>query len=629
MPHSELRVDNCLIVGHGVQQGLTHAEPMKAVLNRNTFLGTHSTTVSLFPGKKIDPPLGEKAPRPIQVETSANIFGGPVKFAQYPFYLAKEKPLSADEAVRLLTQLVGWRESQNLYLVPEDSDLLWLTMEAPPGQFNRLSPTVPVRTLADWKSFWGLAELDSQRGKARFQGGDLVAKASRTPEQVTPADFRLRPDSAGYRAGKDGKDLGADVDLVGPGPGYEKWQKTPEYQQWLRETGQVNTQAFLLLGAKGEVGKYDTLADAVERASDGDTIEVRGNGPFVSQPIEIRKNALVIRAGEGYRPVIRLSPEGAQANAPLLTTFAPLVLEGLELQRESPPKTPANVQHFVLSGKASLHVANCRFVVPRLTCIWVVDSPHCVVRNCEFLGIDAVALGGRHPPAGGSWILDNCVSATGSTLYYFYQHRDLRDASIQFTRNSAVAKFGVRLFVTRMPTFPEAGPAVQPSRLEISESLLNADKVLRFNQPQPPPLPFAEAETLLARLLNWQGRGNLYGNNLLEWCVGGKPMPPHGPQSLAEWKEFWKSSETGSLQGQVRFRGGDLLSRVATAPENITPADFRLRADSAGYRAGKNKQDLGADVGLVGPGPAYQRWKKTPEYQEWLKDAEQAVARKP
>jgi hypothetical protein len=38
-----------------------------------------------------------------------------------------------------------------------------------------------------------------------------------------------RPDSAGYRAGKDGKDgkdLGADVDL------------TPEYEVWLEDTGQ-------------------------------------------------------------------------------------------------------------------------------------------------------------------------------------------------------------------------------------------------------------------------------------------------------------------------------------------------------------------------------------------------------
>jgi hypothetical protein len=52
-----------------------------------------------------------------------------------------------------------------------------------------------------------------------------------------PDDFRLREGSPGYRAGADGKDLGADVDLVGPGPAYERWKKTAEYQEWLKETG--------------------------------------------------------------------------------------------------------------------------------------------------------------------------------------------------------------------------------------------------------------------------------------------------------------------------------------------------------------------------------------------------------
>ena len=29
------------------------------------------------------------------------------------------------------------------------------------------------------------------------------------------------------------------MDLVGPGPAYERWKKTADYQQWLKETGQV------------------------------------------------------------------------------------------------------------------------------------------------------------------------------------------------------------------------------------------------------------------------------------------------------------------------------------------------------------------------------------------------------
>ena len=47
----------------------------------------------------------------------------------------------------------------------------------------------------------------------------LVTRASKAGS----ADFRLAPGSPGKDDGKDGKDLGADVDLVGPGHACEKW----------------------------------------------------------------------------------------------------------------------------------------------------------------------------------------------------------------------------------------------------------------------------------------------------------------------------------------------------------------------------------------------------------------------
>jgi hypothetical protein len=237
-PDSELIVENCLIVGPGLNLKLRHAKPVKAVLRRSTLLGSSHPFVSFYPGNKIDPPLGEKAARPFQMEISANVVDGPVYFNQYQEYLAKEKALSAAEVEQLLTHLIAWRESRNLYLLPEDCDLLRMSLATPTGKSNPLPRTVPIKTLADWKSFWRMAELDSERGQAKFHGGDgLVARARQTPEQLVPEDFRLCPDSPGYRAGKDGKDLGADVDLVGPGPAYERWKKTPEYHQWLKDIG--------------------------------------------------------------------------------------------------------------------------------------------------------------------------------------------------------------------------------------------------------------------------------------------------------------------------------------------------------------------------------------------------------
>ena len=103
---------------------------------------------------------------------------------------------------------------------------------------GRALPLRPLASLEEWKRFWDGAKADSLEDSVRFQGGNLASRGEATLDQLTPDDFRLRPDSAGYRAGPDGKDLGADVDLVGPGPAYERWKKTLEYKEWLKETGQ-------------------------------------------------------------------------------------------------------------------------------------------------------------------------------------------------------------------------------------------------------------------------------------------------------------------------------------------------------------------------------------------------------
>ena len=104
------------------------------------------------------------------------------------------------------------------------------------------------------------------------------------------------------------------------------------------EKSKAERQAFVILGGKGVAErKFDTLADAVQGSSDGDTIEIRGNGPFFTKPILLGKQAHTIRAGAGFRPIISLNPEDVLAFS-LLRTDGPLVLEGLELQRMERPK---------------------------------------------------------------------------------------------------------------------------------------------------------------------------------------------------------------------------------------------------------------------------------------------------
>src|SRR5439155_2837062 len=99
----------------------------------------------------------------------------------------------------------------------------------------------------------------------------------------------------------------------------------------------------------------------------------------------------------------------------------------------------------------------------------------------------------------------------------------------------------------------------------------------------PQGLPVEEQRRAIPKLVRWHERGNVYS-------LGKEPfLGLHAPWSgllkdLAEWNQFWGLKDTGSVQGSVRLRGNP-KAMVAEAPEDITPDDFRLRPDSAGYRA--------------------------------------------
>src|SRR5262249_32960644 len=178
-------------------------------------------------------------------------------------------------------QLLAWHEERNVYST--GTPLLSLSQGR---TMTKVAPTQPLMTLAEWNQFWGQSDTGSIQGAVRFQGDDAVSSA---PYTLVPDDFRLRTDSAGYRASPNGKDLGPDFDLVGPGVAYERWKQTPEYRKWLKDTGQLLAEtspseagAFVILsGSLTGEQKCDTLAEAVEKSRNGDTIEIRGNGPLI------------------------------------------------------------------------------------------------------------------------------------------------------------------------------------------------------------------------------------------------------------------------------------------------------------------------------------------------------------
>jgi hypothetical protein len=228
-------------------------------------------------------------------------------------------------------------------------------------------------------------------------------------------------------------------------------------------------------------------------------------------------------------------------------------------------------------------------------------------------------------------VFENCLRHP-KTFPLILTHDDvaLLDISIEIKRSTILSDYALFRLGLKcpLPSLPDSPQAPAPFRFDVSESILKAPAVLAFEQrseflEKTPMLSPDDAKGALLRLLKWQGERNLYVTRSpsVRWIADRKQQPPRGPNNLEEWKQFWGTAEIDSLEGGLRFQGGDLSSRLAL--NELTPDDFRLRPDSPGYRALPGGKDLGADVDLVGPGAAYERWKKTPEYQKWLTDTGQ------
>jgi hypothetical protein len=469
-------------------------------------------------------------------------------------------------------------------------------------------------------------ETDDPAVKVTVEGdGDLVISGA------GPQEVRLKAGSYRLKATRDGKPVKLDRDLVTITRGDRQIVRVRlESETPLVVAPKVEPWAFVLLGGKGVAErKFDTLAEAVLAASDGDTVEVHGNGPFETEPINLGRTALTIRAGAGYWPVIKPNPAGNQRFKALLETEALLVLEGLELQRVDPDAPWDGMwRGIVSSSNAPLHAANCRFVARNFHYGISAASPTCQLRNCEFL-CEHTGVGWGPAQGGSRLLIDNCLQATGLIGLGNRAPDDTEPASVRLTRVTSLASYVFLRFdfgPERWQRLLKADRGTRIMRVEASGNVFDAGRVLA-DLVIDRDVPDGEVAPFLATGVAWQGLGNLYavkGPYVSLTAPGGKVLRSGGTvKSFADWANFWGAAETGSTTGHVRYQGGDLIAKLRDTPERVAPDDFRLRPDSVGYRAGKDGKDLGADVGLVGPGLPYELWKKTPDYQQWLKETGQ------
>jgi hypothetical protein len=458
-----------------------------------------------------------------------------------------------------------------------------------------------------------VVETDDPAVKVIVEGdGDLVITGA------GPQEVRLKAGSYRLKATKDGKPVKLDRDLVAISRGDRQIVRVRlEDEPPVAVAPKAEMSAFVLLGGKGVAErKFDTLAEAVLGSADGDTIEVRGNGPFVTDHIRFR-HALTVRAGTGFRPVLTAVPGNEFPWGSLLVSFAPLRLEGLEVHGDSKA-------YRILDAHGPLWVANCRFLVAHPEAgICIGSHAACVVQNCEMVSAGA-ALDFQCDSEATSVVTNNLL--IGQVNLWERDHS--KGVTFQFTGNTHVSAVCNAFLHGTLQQARTTDPLEKRVHLSVTNNVITCGSGpygFVQNEMARPHLSGKDAELWVRRRLDWRDENNSYQVVRGHWIQINSDGVVHttSHKTLADWNAFWGLKSTGSSEGVIRFLGGDLISRAQTQPLKLTAEDVRLRPDSAGYRAGKDGKDLGADIDLVGPGPAYERWKKTPEYQQWLKDTGQ------
>ncbi len=374
--------------------------------------------------------------------------------------------------------------------------------------------------------------------------------------------------------------------------------------------------------------KFATLAEAVSKATTGDTIEIRGNGPFQPGPLSLDK-ALTLRAGAGFRPVLVHTTDGY-----LLHTAAPLALEGLEFHSFGNKQKP-NEHQWALIGAygTSLRTTHCRIVADGgLPAVWSWNCPLLEVKHSEvFSSGNGIEIGATNR---GRYLIQNCCLGRSLAVALYESDRPLpkpaRDAEVELIDNTFVSERKIwanRFFRDpldsgkedfRMVSFKAVGNVFQ-SRLRFG-AVEDWDNERPFR-------PDAFADWYRAHVA-WEARDNLFAVNgdffvITDFDDGRRQELTW--KTSKDWQTFWKVDKAPGIEGNPRFVGGDLLERLQKEPLSLTAADFRLEKGSPGQGAGPDGKDLGADVDKVGPGAAYEKWQKTPEYQEWRKKTEELM----
>jgi hypothetical protein len=261
-----------------------------------------------------------------------------------------------------------------------------------------------------------------------------------------------------------------------------------------------------------------------------------------------------------------------------------------------------------------LRMSNCRLLTcPSNFLVWLSRVSEADIRHCQFYPETGAAIVVEDFKAGDRLAISHCVFNPSWSAAVIINPNQSRPATasvrVQLVHNT--------LGCPALGWYHDA-TLRQVVEVEAQGNVVTSSPVLHVRR-APAPKVWQD----LVRKVRWSGRQNLYPAN--QPLVELEGVGIKASSGLDTWNRLWERPEQDSRADAAKFKGGMGPHQSAAARD----VDYwRLLSDSPGHHAGPGERDLGADVDLVGPGPAYARWKKTPEYLHWLKETSQAPAGK-
>ncbi len=375
----------------------------------------------------------------------------------------------------------------------------------------------------------------------------------------------------------------------------------------------IQTSALFVIPPSGDVPErgFATLADAIAAARDGAVIECRFNGQQRVEMLRGNEKALVLRAGEGFAPVLVPATDGEL----ILFTHAPLVLEGLTLFTQSmrPPGSGRRGDGnrgrgaIVIVEGAPILAAHCRIEVasnapvelPSAAFLSLVSVAAARFVHCEFDCGEAFAMDWRARPRAESresadhLRMQDSIAVGNLILVSFRGRQPLR---LDLARNTLSGQSVLAL------RGPDPG---QPLEVQASDNVFAVDMVANF--------VMRAGGAPIENLLRWQGQSNAYS---FTTYADGRPSLNH----YEDWLASIATSETNSVSTTLGIRRRlDTLTgrtRAAEAAALALTAEERQQLRAQGWTS---TEPPGADPRKTGPGQPYHDWRKSPDYTKWLK----------